>query len=181
MLLVFAVFLGGCAGQDRALKQGMTFRSELLAAEGCRFLAVVTADYGDELYTFSMECQGDKTGNIAFSLTEPEALSGIQGTISDNGGRITFEDTALYFPLLTDDQLSPASAPWIFLKTLRSGYLTSAGLEEGNLRLTMDDTYEEDALHLDIWMGENRMPVRADILYDGRRILSLEVEGFSFL
>lgn len=159
----------------------MAFRSELLAAEGCRFLAVVTADYGDELYTFSMECQGDKTGNLAFTLTEPEVLSDIQGTISDNGGRITFEDTALCFPLMTDDQFSPASAPWIFLKTLRSGYLTAAGLEEGNLRLTMDDTYEEDALHLDIWMGENRMPVRTDILYDGRRILSLEVENFSFL
>ena len=159
----------------------MTFRSELLAAEGCRFLAVVTADYGDELYTFSMECEGDKAGDLAFSLSEPEALSGIAGTISDSGGRITFEDTALCFPLLTDDQLSPASAPWILLKTLRSGYLTSAGLEEDSLRLTMDDTYEEDALHLDIWMGEDRMPVRADILYDGRRILSLEVEGFSFL
>ena len=179
--MVFAVLLSGCSGEDTAIKQGMGFRSALLAAEGCRFSAAVTADYGDELYTFSMECQGDETGELAFSLTEPEALSGIAGTISDSGGRITFENTALCFPLLTDDQLSPASAPWIFLKTLRSGYLTSAGLEEGKLRLTMDDTYEEDALHVDIWMGENRMPVRADILYDGKRILSLEVDSFALL
>lgn len=159
----------------------MTFRSNLLSAEGCRFDASITADYGDELYAFSMECQVDASGNLTFSLTEPEALSGISGTVSDEGGRITFEDTALTFPLLTDDQLSPASAPWIFVKTLRSGYLTSACMEDGMLRLSMDDTYEEDALHLDIWMDENRMPVRGDILYDGRRILSVEVEDFTFL
>lgn len=159
----------------------MTFRSNILSAEGCRFDASITADYGDELYAFSMECQADASGNLTFSLTEPEALSGISGTVSDEGGRITFEDTALTFPLLTDDQLSPASAPWIFVKTLRSGYLTSACMEDGMLRLSMDDTYEEDALHLDIWMDENRMPVRGDILYDGRRILSVEVEDFTFL
>lgn len=180
-MLILSVLLSGCSAEDAALKQGMTFRSNLLSAEGCRFGASITADYGDELYAFSMECQADASGNLTFSLTEPETLSGISGTVSDEGGRITFEDTALTFPLLTDDQLSPASAPWIFVKTLRSGYLTSACMEDGMLRLSMDDTYEEDALHLDIWMDENRMPVRGDILYDGRRILSVEVEDFTFL
>ena len=91
------------------------------------------------------------------------------------------DETALCFPLLTDGQLSPASAPWIFLKTLRSGYLTSACMEDEMLRLTMDDTYEENALHLDIWLDGERIPVRADILYDGRRILSVEVEDFVFV
>ena len=159
----------------------MDFRSQLLAAEICQFAAKITADYGEELYSFAMDCQGDNTGAVTFCVSEPESLAGITGKLSDVGGTLTFEDKALCFPLLTDDQLSPASAPWIFLKTLRSGYLTSACMENEKLRLTMDDTYEEDALHLDIWMDENTIPIRADILYDGKRILSLEVSDFRIL
>lgn len=181
MLLILSVLFAGCTPEDAALKQGMAFRSRLLEADGYAFTAQVTADYGDELYVFSVECQGDSSGNIQFQLTEPQTLSGIAGTISDTGGRITFADTALTFPLLTDDQLSPASAPWIFLKTLRSGYLTSACLEEEMLRLSVDDSYAEDALHLDIWLNEAQAPVRADILYDERRILSVEVDDFTLL
>ena len=79
------------------------------------------------------------------------------------------------------DQLSPVSAPWVFLKTLRSGYLTAAGEDGELLRLTIDDSYEEDALRLDIWLDPNHQPNHADILYEGRRILSLQVENFQIL
>ena len=158
----------------------MGFREKLLSAQGCTFLAEVTADYGDSIHSFSVNCQGDSTGKLAFELTEPDTIAGIKGVISDTGGNIVFEDQSLYFPLLTDDLLTPASAPWIFLKTLRSGYITSACMEDGLLHMTIDDSYEEDALTLDIWLeGENK-PVRADILHDGKRILSLNVEDFAF-
>ena len=159
----------------------MDFRSKLLTAQGCRFEANITADYGNELYSFAISCQADKMGSVTFEVSGPESLSGIKGQLSDNGGTLTFDDAALCFPLLTDDQLSPVSAPWIFLKTLRSGYLTSSCMEDGKLRLSMDDSYEEDALHLDIWMDENTVPIRADILYDEKRILSLAVIDFTFL
>ena len=82
---------------------------------------------------------------------------------------------------MADDQISPISAPWILLKTLRSGYLRAAGMEEGYLRLTIDDTYEEDALQLDIWLGEGDLPVRCEMLYGDRRILSLNVSNFQIL
>ena len=159
----------------------MEFRSQLLAAEGCQFTANITADYGEELYTFSVQCQADRQGAVTFALLEPKALSGIAGKISDSGGSLNFENAALCFPLMTEDQLNPASAPWILLKTLRSGYLTSACMEEGKLRLTMDDTYEEDALQLDVWLEEGRTPVRGDILYDGKRILTVDVIDFVLL
>lgn len=163
------------------MKQGMEIRARLLEAQGCSFNARITADYGDNLYTFSVDCEGTQDGTITFQVSEPEALSGITGKLSDIGGALTFDETALSFPYLTDDQLNPVSAPWIFLKTLRSGYLTSVCMEDGKLRLSVDDSYEEDALHLDIWMDENNVPIRADILYDGKRILSLEITDFRFL
>lgn len=179
-LACILVLLTGCAGRKAELDRAMTLRARLLAS-GCSFDADITADYGDEIYTFSVTCEGDSRGTLGFQVTEPESIAQITGIISEEGGKLTFDGTALAFPLLADGQLSPASGPWILLKTLRGGYLTAAGMEEGLLRLTIDDSYEEDALQLDIWLNDEDQPVRADILYDGRRILAMEVSNFQLL
>ena len=44
----------------------------------------------------------------------------------------------------------------------------------------MDDSYAEDALKLDVWVNGEDAPVHGDILYDGKRILSLDVGNFVF-
>lgn len=178
VLIFIVAMLSGCSSAHPELDRGMALRDRLLSGQGCSFDADITADYGDKLYEFSMACQGDVQGNLAFTVTAPETIAGITGTVSDVGGKLTFDDTALQFELMTDDQLSPVSAPWIFLRTLRSGYLTSAGMDGEQLRLTINDSYEEDALQLDIWLDGDDVPVRAEILYDGRRILSLSVKNF---
>ena len=178
VLLIVLLFLGGCSGKQEELERAMTLRAKLLASE-CSFDAKITADYGDKLYVFAMACQGDSRGNLTFTVTEPESIAGITGIISQDGGRLTFDDTALAFPLMADNQLTPVSAPWIFLKTLRGGYLTSANTEEELLHLTIDDSYEEDALQLDIWLDGQNLPVQSDILYDGRRILTVQVSNFT--
>lgn len=178
LLISFLLVLTGCSNTSSEIERGMALRSKLLQADSCSFDAEITADYGDSLYTFAMSCQGNTKGDVAFSVTSPESIAGITGVIDDEGGKLTFEDVALQFDTMADDQVTPVIAPWIFLKTLRSGYLTSACTEDGQIRLTMDDSYEEDALQLDIWLTEDEIPIRAEILYDGRRILSLNVENF---
>ena len=180
VLLSVLLFLGGCSGKQEELERAMTLRAKLLASE-CSFDAKITADYGDKLYVFAMTCQGDSRGNLTFTVTEPESIAGITGILSQDGGKLTFDDTALAFPLMADDQLTPVSAPWIFLKTLRGGYLTSANTEEELLHLTIDDSYEEDALQLDIWLDGEDKPILAEILYDGRRILTISVSNFQIL
>ena len=159
----------------------MKFRESLLAAQSCSFEAEITADYGDSLNQFRMGCQSDSSGKTAFEVLEPETIAGLKGNISYSGGELTFDDTALYFDLLTDDQLTPVSAPWIFMKALRSGYITSVCREESFLRVTVDDSYDSDALTLDVWLEEDKIPVRADIFWDNRKILSLAVEKFTLV
>lgn len=181
VLIVSLLLLTGCGNARNRIDRAMALRSRLLQGEGCSFTAGITADYGDQLYTFTLSCQADKLGNLKFTVLEPGSIAGITGLISQEGGKLTFDDTALEFPLMADEQLTPVSAPWVFLKTLRGGYLTSAGEEGENLRLTIDDSYEEDALHLDIWLDGSDNPVQADILYDGRRILSLTIGEFQIL
>lgn len=156
----------------------MKLRSDILAAKQCTFDTEITADYGDKIHTFSVSCQGNSDGSLKFTVTAPESISGITGEISENGGKLTFADTALQFDTMADDLISPVSAPWIFYSTLRGGYLTAAGMEEELLRLTINDSYEEDALQLDIWLDQHNKPVRAEILHENRRIICMTVTNF---
>lgn len=177
-LLIVLVMLPGCTGKRDELDRAMALRAKLLACESCSFDAAITADYGDEVHTFALSCIGDNQGTVNFTVSEPETIAGITGSISSGEGKLTFDDTALSFPLLADGQVSPVSGPWVFLKTLMGGYLTACGQEGELLRLTIDDSYEEDALQLEIWLNGEDLPVQAEIIYDGRRILTMEVANF---
>jgi hypothetical protein len=108
----------------------------------------------------------------------PDTISGITGRFKGEEGALTFDDVALAFPLLADGQVTPVSGPWILLKTLLGGYLTACNQEEELLHLTINDSYEDDALQLEIWLNENNLPVQAEIIYAQRRILTMQIENF---
>lgn len=177
-VLMTGLLLTGCASAKNEMDRALSLRTKLLQAASCAFEAEVTADYDDKLYTFGMDCTGDAQGNVTFCVTSPETISGINGKIDRQGGALTFENTALQFGLLADGQLSPVSAPWVLLRALRGGYLTSAGMEDGHLRLSVNDSYADNALNLDVWLDAADIPQRADVCYDGKRILSIRVENF---
>lgn len=181
----FALFslvflLAGCAGGGEEMDRAMALRSKILSS-AIQFDAEITADYGDEVYQFSMACETDVSGKLTFTVTSPETISGISGEISSAGASMHFEDEALSFPVLAQGQITPISAPWVLVHSLRSGYLTSCGKEGGVLRLSIDDSYADDALHLDIWLDESDMPARGEILWEGRRILSIVLKNIRFV
>lgn len=179
-VVISLLLLSGCNGKNAELQRAMELRTRLLGA-CCTFDAEITADYGSSIQTFQVYCEGNAQGNLGFSVTAPESIQGITGRIESGEGKLTFQDTALAFPLLAEEQLSPVSSPWIFWNTLRGGYLTAAGMEDDLLRLTIDESYEENALTVDIWLDETDHPIRAEILYDGRRILTLTIENFQIV
>ena len=162
---------------DRAI----SIRSKMLNGNGCSFNAVITADYSETVTTFTLSCQFDSNGNMSFSVIEPTSIAGITGKVSEDGGALTFDDAVLGFSLLADGQLSPVSAPWILIKTLRTGYLKACNTYDLGLHMIIDDSYEENALQLDIWTDTDDLPNQAEIVYDGRRILSIEIRNFVYL
>ena len=178
-ILCLLFFLTGCSAEEAELRQVMELRENLLKSSGCTFLCDVTADYGDAVHKFSMDCRGDDQGTVYFTVTAPETIAGITGNISHTGGQLTFDDTALQFDLLTDQQLSPVSGPWIFLKALRSGSLLNAGREEDLIHVGIRDSYEEDALYGDLWLGPGDLPQKAEFLFRNRKVLTLEIQNFT--
>jgi len=180
-LIVCFVILAGCRKTNEELDKALLFRQRLIAGDGCKFICGITADYGDVIYQFSMDCQSNKQGDLSFSVTEPESIAGIAGAITDIGGHLTFDGTALAFAPIADGQLTPVTAPWIFLKTLRSGYIASCARVDGGIYLQINDSYLENALHLDIWLNDDGQPIQGEILWEGRRVLSVTVKDFTIL
>lgn len=163
------------------MERALAMRSQFQESGGCTFQAEITADYGQTIHTFVLDCRVDPMGSMTFSVVSPESISGITGEISAEGGKLTFDDKILAFETLAQGQINPVSAPWVMMRSLTAGYLTAAGEEEELLRLSINDSYEDDALHTDIWLDENNAPVYGEILWEGKRILSIKVENYAFV
>ena len=84
----------------------------------------------------------------------------------------------LEFPGLADGQLPPVSGPWVLLNTLRSGYITSCAQGEGYLQITLEDRFRDEDLTMDIWLDGENCPIRGEIGWDGRRVLTMEITDF---
>ena len=183
LFIMFMLMLSicGCSTENRELERAIELRNKLQKSQGCSFDAVITADYGEHIYTFSMKCQTDAEGNLSFTVSEPETISGICGVIREDGGKLTFQNTILAFELMAEGQISPVSATWVMMHMLSSGYFHSCGPSEDGIQIAIDDSYEGDAIHLEVWTNWEDYPIRGEIIWQGRRILAVDVRNFKLL
>ena len=180
VLILVVLFLCGCSAGDEQMERALDLRTKL-QRQSVSFDVEIIADYGDKTYTFGMECRSDALGDLNFTVTKPQTIAGISGTVAKGTGKLTFDDKMLAFDILADGLISPVSGPWVMMESLRSGYLTSCGRDAEGLRVTVDDSYAEKALHLDVWLDENDLPKYCEVLWNGRRLLSMKVSSFTFL
>lgn len=179
-ILTVVFLFTGCGRTSSELDAAMELRQKLLTGN-CSFTADITADFGDELYCFRMDCNVDSCGNMIFSVVEPASIAGITGTISADDAKLTFDETVLSFPALAGGRLVPVIGPWVFMNTLRSGYLSGCGKEGDGLCILADDSYDDNSLQLNILTDAAAVPYQADIFWNQQRILFLQISNFAFL
>lgn len=180
-MVLFLLLLTGCSAKDNSMGQALTLREQLLHGNGCEFDAAITADYVDAIYTFVLHCRADRSGALNFQVTSPESISGIRGSVSQAGGNLTFDDQVLAFEMLADGMVTPVSAPWLMMHALRSGYIRACGEDTDGCTIQIDDSYKDGALQIDVRLNSSGALSRAEIYYEGRRILSVDVSNFTIL
>ena len=67
-VVLMTLLLTGCSAQEENLERIMGLRADLLGGTESSFDAVITADYGDEVHTFSMNCRGNNQGDLLLGL-----------------------------------------------------------------------------------------------------------------
>ena len=176
-LPLLLVFLLGCSGADADLEAALELRSRCLAASSVTFGAEVRADYITQIEEFSLACSLDREGNMTFQVLEPEEIADVGGTVAGEG-TVEFEGTVLAFPLMAEGRLSPLSGPWVLMRAIRTGAIVAVGREGELLHLTIDDSYADNALTVDIWLEDGEIE-EAEIAWEGRRCLTMTVDDFS--
>ncbi|MBQ4641352.1 MAG: hypothetical protein IJB47_01920 [Oscillospiraceae bacterium] len=172
--------LTGCSKQS-SLDRAIRLRSDIVAGNGCSFVCEITADYGEKIYTFGMDCQADREGNLSFTVTKPDTICGICGRITSQEGALTFDDRVLAFETIADDHLTPVSAPWFFLRAICSGYINSCQETESGYCIEIDDIYNGTSVALLLHTNADFVPVGGEIFWNNRRILTLQVDNFIIL
>lgn len=180
VLLVSIFLLTGCSGTKEGQNDLLKLR-EIISGKDYAFLANIHADFGENTYDFKLDCHFDAAGSMTFSIVSPDTILGITGNISATGGELTFDDKAVAFYLLADGIISPVSAPWLAMKGIRSGFVSSWGEEEGGKVFTIEDILEGTNVTFRVLIGKDLQIKSAEIIWEDRCILSLTVEDFRYL
>ena len=179
-LLALILILSGCRSENDNISEGLALREKLMKGNGCEFQTEIIADFGELKHSFTLQCQVDPDGLLAFAVVSPESIAGISGSMDHNSGRLTFDKTVLAFPPLAEGMISPVSGPWLFYKALCGGYLRAAGRECDKIRLSIDDSFQGDNLTVEMWL-DNQLPVCAEIIWQGSNVLTLLISDFRIL
>ena len=178
ILPLFLVFLLGCSGPDPAMEAAMDLRSRCLASPGVRFRAEIRADYITGFEEFTLDCETSPDGAVSFRVASPEEIADICGTVRQDEGTVEFDGAVLAYPLMAQGRLSPLGGPWVVMKAIRSGCIIAAGQEGELTRITIDDSYADNALTVDVWLRDGQV-VQAEVAWEGLRCLVMTFDDFS--
>ena len=175
---MLCALLCGCASEESILQPAIEFRAALLQAGGCSFRAAIEADFGDRVEVFTVDCDLDEDGTARLTLIEPESLAGITCSVTDGGGKITYDGMSVDFGLLANGNVIPAAAPALTALCWREEYISAAGTEQDAYRVTYEKDFEEKRLQIDTYF-KNDLPFFAEVCYNNQRILKLEISDYS--
>lgn len=179
LLLIF--FVAGCGNKNTEVADGLDLRQALQKGEGYSFCASVTADYGDRIYNFVMDCKALPTGNLEFTVTQPETINGVTGEVSREGGKLIFDEQVILFEPITQGQLTPVIGPWLLVKAVQGGYIRSVSENGTAKEVVIDDTYSNETFQVILTLQKDQNPAYCQIFWNNRRILSIEIENFKKL
>ena len=177
-LCCIPIFLSGCAAAEPE-QTPLQFRTALVQAGGCSFTADVTADYGESVAAFTLDCTFTPDTGASLTVTAPESIAGITARADESTAYVTFDDTQIGFSLLAGGMLAPLAAPYVLGQCWAGEYIDCTGAEDSCLRTTYRMGYDEQELVVDTWFScEPLAPVRAEISFEGRMVLSASISNF---
>lgn len=179
LIVVVCLFLllAGCGGSRREpTQQALDFRNAMMEADACSFTARVTADFGEQVYGFTLACT-HADGSTKLEVTEPEAIAGIKAVVAGRDACLEFDGVSLELGLLADGRISAVAAPWLLCQCWEGEYIAYAGADAEEQRVTYLRGYEDDQVTVDTWFRD-QVPTYAEVVYDNTRCLTVEITDF---
>ena len=180
MLLACLLLFSSCKGSGGELQEALDFRTALLDATSCGFTAEVTADYGQRVYEFSLDCTYHQQENTAeLEVIAPETISGIKASVDGEDASVSFEDTVLSFGTMAGGHVAPLQLPQLLGDAWVYGYLETVSKSDDGQLATYRTGYGDNELLIYTYFDSDMKPTRAEVYYDDQCVLRAKLSDYS--
>lgn len=189
-VLMISLLLSACrtaGGASGPQEQALIIRGEYLKSVGCTAKLDVTADYGQRVYTYTVDVSlaGDET---VLTVAAPQELAGITARVKGTDSQLEYDGAVLETGALDDDGLTPLSAVPALLESARSGFIDNCTVETLGERHTLRVLCRDPELpaghgrETTLWFdAQSHALARGEIAVDGFRVILCEFAQFSLL
>lgn len=176
-LMILLCLLSACGKQEKkdGLQEAVDSRAALLEAGGCRFTAQLRADVGERIFDATLACQRESDGTMEMTVLAPESIEGVVLRVDQTSGKLCFDEVVVDAGCLSGTQISPAEVPGLIVSYWESGYIESAGWEDELLHVCLTDDASEGELTVHLWLEENGLPRKAELVNDGSVVAAAEL------
>lgn len=182
MAMLLAV-LSGC-GSPAA--DGSSVRAHFEGLAGFEAHLKILSDLDQSVLAYEEDYVYNREDNDSFTITAPESLAGIGGTIA---GTDSASFTLQYDGLALDDAmpqrtgLTPADAFFCLLDDLRRAEPAQVWTEKTSgvelLVLRYEQDSDDEKVEKQVWLTEQGyQPVCAELYADGERVLQIQVTSY---
>ena len=177
VLMMNLCLLCACGGKAKdPLQAPMDFRAELLARGGCVFELAARSEAGDRLWELELACELDAEGNGSVTVLAPESIAGVSAVLEGGKGSLRYGELSLGLGTLPGTELSPAAAPGALVRAWARDWIASAGPDEDGLLVC----YGDGPVTVRTRFDAGGVPLRAELLVDGRARFSAEIRKFEW-
>lgn len=164
LLLCFCLILTGC-GAASLREDYQRFSAQLGMADSLSFAADLTAYYDDRLAEFELFYTENADGAVV-EIRTPELIRGVKASVDKGGTQLQYEGVILDTGPLSDYGLCPMSALPVIVDAIKSGHADSFRTEGDSMVVEL---VPDDNTVVSVWFDrENMIPVKAEIICDGR-------------
>lgn len=124
-VLMMTLLLTGCGKSktDNPDHLASLIRAEYLAMSGWSAVAELTADYGEQVFDFTVKTSWERGGDTVITVVKPELIAGITARIRDGETILEYDGAGLSLGMLDLSGITPVSSIPALMDCITTGYM----------------------------------------------------------
>lgn len=174
----------GCNQETTADSE--TIRSYFNDMEQCQAHMKITSDLEQSALEYEIDYTYQRDGNDSFTITAPQELSGISGTIAGTGKdgcSLQYNGMELDDAMPQHTGVTPSDCVFWLLSDLRNSepaqQWTERAAGENLIALRYESEEEDNQIVKNIWLTQNLQLVYAELYVNNNRLLTVQTMSYS--
>ena len=124
-VLMMTLLLTGCGKRtaDNPDELAALIRAEYLSLDSWSWVAELSADYGEQVFDFTVNASWEREGDTVITVTEPDLIAGITARIRDGETLLEYDGAGLSLGMLDLSGLTPVSSIPALMDCITTGYM----------------------------------------------------------